>query len=103
MTVLITGAAGTVGAGLSARLANEGLRIRVMTLSPETSSFPKSIQVVKGDFADLASLRSAMDGVSTLLLLNAVRPDELHHGMTAVNAAHQARGQEHRLPIGNGC
>lgn len=90
MTILITGATGTVGAGLSARLANEGLSIRVMTRSPETSSFPKSIQVVKGDFADLASLRSAMEGVSTLFLLNAVRPDELHHGITAVNAAHQA-------------
>lgn len=90
MTILVTGATGTIGARLSARLSMDGLSVRVMTRSPETSLFPKNVQVAKGDFSDLTSLRSAMEGVSTLFLLNAVRPDELHQGITAVNAAHEA-------------
>ncbi|MBK6491101.1 MAG: NAD(P)H-binding protein [Sphingomonadales bacterium] len=62
MTILVTGATGAVGAGLSTRLSKEGLSVRVMTRSPETSPFPKDVQVAKGDFSDLTSLRSAVEG-----------------------------------------
>lgn len=62
----------------------------MMTRSPDTARVPENVQVVKGDFSDLTSLRAAMDGISTLFLLNAVRPDELHQAITAVNAAHES-------------
>lgn len=90
MTILVTGATGTVGAGLINRLSDEGLSFRIMTRSPETARVPENVQVVKGDFSDLTSLRAAMDGISTLFLLNAVSPDELHQAITAVNAAHES-------------
>ena len=90
MTILLTGVTGTVGAFLSRRLSEEDLSVQAMTRSAETSRFPKNFQVVKGDFSELMSLRSAMEGVSTLFLLNAVRPDEFHQAITAANAANEA-------------
>lgn len=90
MTILLTGATGTVGTGLSKRLMKEDLRVRVMTRSPEVSRFPEKVEVVRGEFSDPTSLRSAMKDISTLFLLNSVGPDELHQSMTAVNVARES-------------
>jgi len=46
---------------------------------------------VQGDMLDVDSLRSAVSGVSTLFLLNAVVPDEFTQALIALNVAREAR------------
>jgi uncharacterized protein YbjT (DUF2867 family) len=45
---------------------------------------------VQGDLLDVASLRAAFSGVSTLFLLNAVVPDEFTQALIALNLAREA-------------
>lgn len=90
MTILVTGATGTIGSQVLAHLAGEGVPIRALTRSPDKAAFPAGVEAVAGDLADPDSLRRALDGVSTLFLLTANVPDELTQAMLAVDVARQA-------------
>lgn len=76
MTILVTGASGTVGRNVVQQLNLRGADIRALVRDPARADFPKSVSVVQGDMLDVDSLRAALKGVSTLFLLNAVAPDE---------------------------
>jgi uncharacterized protein YbjT (DUF2867 family) len=68
MTTLVTGASGTVGRSLVARLARAGERVRAMTRDPAAARFPAGVEVVYGDLGDPASLPPAVEGVDRLHL-----------------------------------
>lgn len=87
MTILVTGATGNIGAQVIQHLVNRGADVRALVRFPSKADFPASVAVVKGDFLDVNSLRSAFDGVSTLFLLNAVVPDEFTQALIALNVA----------------
>ncbi len=90
MTVLVTGATGNIGSQVIQHLVNRGAEVRALVRDPSKSSFPAGVAVVKGDFLDIDSLRSAFQGVSTLFLLNAVVPDEFTQALIALNVARSA-------------
>jgi uncharacterized protein YbjT (DUF2867 family) len=70
MTVLVTGATGTVGRHLVAQLLEMGHAVRALTRTPEKANFPVGAEVVAGDLTDLDSLRVALEGVTALHLIN---------------------------------
>ena len=67
MTVLITGATGQVGNAIARRLADDGVEVRALVRSPERARvLPPGVEAVFGDVTDVASLRAAFDGASTV-------------------------------------
>ncbi|ANP84548.1 SDR family oxidoreductase [Rhizobium leguminosarum] len=90
MTILVTGATGNVGRQVVEHLVKRGADVRALVRDPSKAEFPAGVSVAQGDFLDVDSLRSAMSGVSTLFLLNAVVPDEFTQALTALNVARSA-------------
>ena len=90
MTILVTGATGTVGRNVVDQLLARGADVRALVRDPAKADLPAGVAVVKGDLLDVDSLRSAFKGVSTLFLLNAVTPDEFTQALVALNLARDA-------------
>ncbi|MDG9706534.1 SDR family oxidoreductase, partial [Streptomyces sp. DH37] len=68
MTILVTGATGTVGRQIVEQLVKRGADVRALVRDPAKASFPAGVAVVQGDLLDVDSLRNALSGVSTLFL-----------------------------------
>jgi uncharacterized protein YbjT (DUF2867 family) len=90
MTILVTGATGTVGRQVIEQLVKRGADVRALVRDPAKANFPAGVAVAQGDLLDVDALRSAFSGVSTLFLLNAVAPDEFTQALIALNLARQA-------------
>ena len=90
MTILVTGATGTVGRQVIEQLVKRGADVRALVRDPAKANFPAGVAVVQGDLLDVDSLRGAFSGVSTLFLLNAVVPDEFTQALIALNLAREA-------------
>lgn len=90
MTILVTGATGTVGRQVVEQLVKRGADIRALVRDPSKANFPPGVDVVRGDLLDVDSVRSAFSGVSTLFLLNAVVADEFTQALIALNVAREA-------------
>ena len=90
MTILVTGATGTVGRQVVEQLVKRGAGVRALVRDPAKANFPVGLTAVRGDLLDVDSLRSAFSGVSTLFLLNAVVPDEFTQALIALNVAREA-------------
>jgi uncharacterized protein YbjT (DUF2867 family) len=90
MTILVTGATGTVGRNVVEQLVKCGADVRALVRDPAKANLPEGVTAVKGDLLDVDSLRSAFSGVSTLFLLNAVVPDEFTQALIALNVAREA-------------
>ncbi|MCD9032400.1 NmrA/HSCARG family protein [Luteimonas sp. Y-2-2-4F] len=90
MTILVTGATGTVGRQVVEQLAKRGADVRALVRDPSKAGFAAGVGVVQGDLLDVDALRGAFSGVSTLFLLNAVVPDEYTQALIALNVAREA-------------
>ena len=90
MTILVTGATGTVGRQIVEQLVRRGADVRALVRDPAKAKFPAGVNVVQGDLLDVDSLRGAFSGVSTLFLLNAVASDEFTQALIALNLAREA-------------
>jgi uncharacterized protein YbjT (DUF2867 family) len=90
MTILVTGATGTVGRQVVEQLVKRDADVRALVRDPAKANFPAGVNVVQGDLLDVDSLRGAFSGVSTLFLLNAVVPDEFTQALIALNVAREA-------------
>src|SRR5918998_292850 len=90
MPILVTGATGTVGAQVVQHLVQRGAEVAVLSRSPEKVRFAQGVRIVKGDMLDVDSMRGALDGITTLFLLNTVAPDELTQALITLNLARQA-------------
>jgi uncharacterized protein YbjT (DUF2867 family) len=90
MTILVTGANGTIGRTVVEQLVQRGAAVRALVRDSAKAGFPAGVEVVQGDLLDPDSLRSAFRGVSTLFLLNAVVPDEFTQALIALNLAKEA-------------
>lgn len=66
--ILITGATGTVGHPICARLVAEGHQVRALVWPPERASdlLPEGVEAVEGDVSDTASVRAAIEGCSVV-------------------------------------
>lgn len=90
MTILVTGATGTVGRHVVDQLVKRGADVRALVREPSKARLPAEVAVVQGDLIDVDSVRNALSGVSTLFLLNAVVPDEFTQALIALNLAREA-------------
>ncbi|MEB1530065.1 SDR family oxidoreductase [Xanthomonas sp. WHRI 7945] len=90
MTILVTGATGTVGRQVVEQLVKRGADVRALVRDPAKAKLPASVDIVQGDLLDVDSLRGAFSGVSTLFLLNAVVADEYTQALIALNVARTA-------------
>jgi len=90
MTILVTGATGTIGRQVIEQLVQRGASVRALVREPAKADFPASVDVVRGDLLEPDSLRSAFKGVSAFFLLNAVTPDEFTQALIALNVAKEA-------------
>jgi len=90
MTILVTGATGTVGRHVIDQLLARGADVRALVRDPAKANLPAGVDIAKGELLDVDSLRQAMSGVSTLFLLNAVAPDEFTQALVALNVARAA-------------
>ena len=90
MTILVTGATGTIGRQVVEQLTKRGADVRALVRDPAKANFPAGVKVVQGDLLDIDTLREAFTGVSNLFLLNAVVPDEFTQAIIALNVAREA-------------
>lgn len=90
MTILVTGATGTVGSHVIEQLVKRGADVRALVRDPAKANLPAGVSLAQGDFLNPDSLRDAFAGVSTLFLLNAVVPDEFTQALIALNLAKDA-------------
>ena len=58
MTILVTGATGTVGRQVVEQLVKRGADVRALVRDPAKASFPAGVAVVQGDLLDVDSLRA---------------------------------------------
>jgi uncharacterized protein YbjT (DUF2867 family) len=90
---LITGASGRVARRAAELLAQRGFGLRLMTRTPQHAPRLEGVEVVRGDFAEPATLDGAFAGVSNALVVSGSgRPGErarLHRN--AFEAAARAR------------
>ena len=90
MTILVSGAPGTIGSQVLEHLAGEGAQVRALTRSPGQARLPDGVEAVAGDLGDTDSARGALAGVDTQFLLVPNLADEFTQAMLALAAARDA-------------
>ncbi|QSI32142.1 NAD(P)H-binding protein [Variovorax sp. RKNM96] len=90
MSILVTGATGTIGSLVVQGLARAGAEVSAFVRTPGKQSFPAGVKEVVGDLTDVPSMRAALSSVRTLFLLNAVTPDEVTQALVALSLAREA-------------
>src|SRR6185312_8767698 len=90
MSILVTGSTGTIGTQVLSYLQGRGVEVRALTRSPDAAKLPSGVAPVRGDLADVDTLRAALEGVSTLFLLAPNVADELTQAMLALTTAGEA-------------
>lgn len=90
MTILVTGATGTVGRQVVQHLVQRGTSVRALVRNPDNAALPDGVELHPGDQLDVDALRTALNGVSTLFLLNAVVADEFTQALITLNVAREA-------------
>ncbi|MEW1838665.1 NmrA family NAD(P)-binding protein [Nonomuraea angiospora] len=70
MTILVTGATGTVGRLVVEELLAAGQHVRALTRNPAKAGLPESVEVVAGDLARPETLKDAFEGVTGAHLIN---------------------------------
>ncbi|MFL9878424.1 NmrA family NAD(P)-binding protein [Herbaspirillum rhizosphaerae] len=90
MSILVTGASGTIGSKIIQRLASSGTEVKALVRTPGKVALPPGVTEVVGDMASTASMRASLSSVRTLFLLNAVVPDEVTQALTTLNLAREA-------------
>jgi uncharacterized protein YbjT (DUF2867 family) len=90
MSILVTGATGTIGSLVVQGLACEGAAVKALVRTPGKAALPAGATEVVADLADVPSMRQALAGVRTLFLLNAVTPDEVTQALLTLSLAREA-------------
>ncbi|SDM36089.1 SDR family oxidoreductase [Allokutzneria albata] len=92
MTILVTGATGTIGSAVVDELLRAGHRVRALTRNAAAADLPDQVEVVEGDLTEPRSVEVALRGVTALHLLSATGDDHvpLATGPRLVELARQA-------------
>ncbi|MEM4989892.1 NmrA family NAD(P)-binding protein [Collimonas sp. H4R21] len=90
MSILITGASGTIGSLILQRLASANVELKALVRTPGKAVLPDGVTEVVGDMSSPKSMRAALSSVRTLFLLNAVTPDEVTQALMTLNLAKEA-------------
>ncbi len=89
MTILTTGATGTVGRHLARRLAERGATVRALVRDRDQAAdlLGPDVDLAVGDLADRAPLTAALDGVSAVYLACANHPLQVAWETGLIDAA----------------
>ncbi|MDR7270875.1 uncharacterized protein YbjT (DUF2867 family) [Pelomonas saccharophila] len=90
MSLLITGATGTIGSLVVQGLAQHGADVKALVRQPGKTLWPAGVTEAVADLTDVPSMRQTLQGVRTLFLLNAVTPDEVTQALQTLNLAREA-------------
>lgn len=90
MSILITGASGTIGSLILQRLASSKAELKALVRTPGKAALPEGVTEVIGDLGSPKAMRTALSSVRTLFLLNAVSPDEVTQALLTLNLAKEA-------------
>ncbi|WP_417695127.1 NmrA family NAD(P)-binding protein [Pseudomonas sp.] len=90
MSILVTGATGTIGSLVTQGLADAAAEVKALVRQAGKREFPTGVTEVVADLTDVASMRAALSSVRTLFLLNAVTPDEVTQALITLNLAREA-------------
>lgn len=69
MTILVTGATGTIGRHVVDQLVNKGEQVRALTRNPAKANLPDEVEVIKGNLNSAETLKGAFKGVKGLFLI----------------------------------
>ncbi|MCF1675043.1 MAG: NAD(P)H-binding protein [Tetragenococcus koreensis] len=69
MTILVSGATGTVGKHVVEQLVNKKVQVRAVTRNPKKANFPEGVEVVVGDLMSPKTLISALQDVTAIYLI----------------------------------
>ncbi|WP_309103364.1 NAD(P)H-binding protein [Microbacterium sp.] len=69
MTILVTGATGTVGRHVVRQLLDRGESVRALSRDPQRANLPHQVEVIRGDLADAESFGRAVDGCEAVHLI----------------------------------
>jgi uncharacterized protein YbjT (DUF2867 family) len=100
MMILITGATGRVGGATLKQLCSRGVPVRALVRNAEKAALVAGPQVepVIGDLAQPRSLESALDGVTSALLVSPLDPHQVELQGNFIDAAKRA-GRVHVVKI----
>ncbi|TVX92396.1 SDR family oxidoreductase [Paenibacillus agilis] len=68
MTILVTGATGTVGRHVVDQLLRRGQKVRALTRNPQ-AILPEGVEIAVGDLSDPSTLDAAFEGVTAIHLM----------------------------------
>lgn len=92
MTILISGATGTVGRHIIGQLVERGERVRALTRDPQRADLPDGVDVIRGDLTDVETFRQAVESCVAvhLITFNGEFGETLTNGAELVAAAEAA-------------
>lgn len=87
--ILVTGATGTVGGAVLARLSRLGVPVRALVRSPERADDLRGYdcQIAIGEFGDEPSLRRALRDVTAVFLVSPVSPRQVGWESSVIDVA----------------
>jgi uncharacterized protein YbjT (DUF2867 family) len=75
MTIVVTGATGTIGRRVVDRLVQAGQPVRALTRNAAAADLPAGVEIAEGDLTRPETLCTALDGATALHLLSASGAD----------------------------
>ncbi len=75
MTILVTGATGTIGRHVVHQLAERGQPVRALTRNPAGATMPAGVEIVGGELTAPETLGPALEGVTGLQLMSLAGDD----------------------------
>jgi uncharacterized protein YbjT (DUF2867 family) len=91
MTVLVTGATGSVGSAVVRELRERGVEVRAFVRDiNRAKAMLGDVECVAGDYGDPASIRQAISGVDRVFLCSRNDPRQVEHETNVIDAAASA-------------
>ncbi len=69
MTILVTGATGTVGRHVVEQLVQRGQPVRAISRNPKRANLPESVEVISADLNNSGTLKQALQDVMSMFLI----------------------------------
>lgn len=88
--IVVTGVTGTTGGATLMSLLKTDAKLRVLVRDAGKFRAPAGVEVVVGDFADVASLKNALSGVEKVYMVLNSSPDAIRLESNVVDAAVEA-------------
>ncbi|MFE7744090.1 NAD(P)H-binding protein [Nocardia sp. NPDC057455] len=88
--IVITGATGTIGSEIVRQLSMRASAIRAVTRDPDRAEVPAGVDVVRGDYTDLASMAKAMAGAQAAFIVGVLGPEYVEADRALIATARDA-------------